>query len=143
MKKSVLIFLILLAVNVLKSQTAPLLVHETISNAEVIYQNNSSVTTGTVIMVVPSITLSLKADSNLVKINFRLYDNDTKTLLHQGIYEISQAPVNNNSGQLLFTYSNLMVKLSNGEPLLLKPYLFEFSTENSAGEISEPYSVIK
>ena len=121
--------------------------HPSISNVAVSYQGvpqttapvNPAASLG--VIAIPQGTINLVPGANISKIYFKIIDPQTSTVMYQVNYLINSAVVLNNNGLKLFENNNGVVFISPGQGMVLKPYQYQLSTEDSQQALTVIYSV--
>lgn len=119
--------------------------HATIDNLKVAYKpvQTTGQSLNTNIKVVPYATITLKQNVNANKIYFKILNTETNNVIYQINYSLSSAPVINPEGIKLFANNNGVISISNGQEMQLKPYKYQLETEDSNGNKTAVFSVIK
>jgi len=117
--------------------------HPTIASVKVKYK---AVPQGTLapgaipsIQSIPEGIVTLKQNVNVATIYLKIINTTSNTILYQVNYPINSPVVTNNQAKKLFENNNGAIFISNGEALILKPYVFEIQTADGQGNLSPIY----
>jgi hypothetical protein len=136
MKNLILVISIFVASKLMCQNNQP------IELVKISYKGAASSYTSGIMMGIPQATINITANTNVSKIYMTSRSIEDNSIIYQVNYNMTQPPIYNNSQFKLFENNNNVVYLSSGIPLPLKPYLFEFKTENSAQSISPIFSLV-
>jgi hypothetical protein len=118
----------------------PSTTHSTINSFKVSYR---SVPTNSAagVQAIPQSTLTLKPNSNAVKIHYKMLAASTNSVLYQSSHLLNASVITNTLGAKLFENNNGAIFLSSGQAIPLKPYLYELQTEDAQGNLSPVYTL--
>lgn len=123
--------------------------HSTIDSVKIIYKSvlqptvNPNSNNRSLIKAIPQVSISLKENSNVSKIYFKIIDPSSHTTVYSSNYSLNSTPILNESGKKLFEFSNRIIYLSNGDAIFLKSYIYELRTENNLTELSTVFSITR
>lgn len=116
--------------------------HPTINNLDVSYKE-SSVQTDTVKKVMLKSIVSLKSSSSVSIIHFKVIETSDNSVIYHVNYAVNSNTITSSDGIVLFKKDGENYFINAASEILLKSYLFEITTEDAQGNLSEVYSVIK
>lgn len=142
-KKHLCIIILLFVSVVLNSQTVISAEHSTIMSLKISYRHTSNSNQGQ-INAVPQATLTLKVNTIVTKVFFKIIDVSTpNALIYQSNHLLNTPQINSpNNSYILFSHLNNTINLSNGQPINLKLYKYVVQTEDASGNLSELYELI-
>jgi hypothetical protein len=115
-----------------------------VTEFKVIYKPNTQQSGNGIsnILCVPSITIATSNIGEYSKVYFKIIDNNTKSIIHQANYLLESSEMLDANNNLLFKRVNQNIILSNGNAIMLKPYLYEIYFESSQGNKSVVYTKV-
>lgn len=122
--------------------------HPTIDDVKVTYkaapQTSLSATTNTLfeMSVIPTATISLKTQTNISKIHFRIQSIATNSVIYNINYNLNASTLISN-GIVLFDNNNGNISISSGQIIPLKPYTISVQTEDTLQNLSTTFSLIQ
>ncbi len=140
-----ILLLLSFVVFVFKSNAQNTMLHQTIASFKVAYKSVPQTTPAVSIDMqgIAQATLNLKPNTNVSKVYFKILDKTTNAVLYQVNYTTSSTTVTNAEGKKLFENNNGVIFISNGQPLTVKPYVYQVQTEDDQSKLSPIYSVIQ
>ncbi len=126
-----------------QNQELPNSQHATVQSLKVMYKAVPQATLAIDIMAIPQATVNLKNAGAVSKIYFKIIDKNTNAIIYQANYALNSGTVNSDTGKKLFENNNGAIFISNGQTLLLKPYLYQLQTQDAQNNLSTIYSLIQ
>lgn len=116
--------------------------HPTIDKLEVSYKE-SSVLIDTINMVRSQSVLTLKANTDVSVIHFKIINESNNTTAYQVDYLGNSPAITNPEGIVLFKKEANLIYIKSAIEIPLNAYLYQITTEDSQGIVSEIYSDFK
>jgi hypothetical protein len=138
MKKIILIFLF----SGLKV-FAQSLNHPTIDKLEVSYKLPDVSTNDSITMVRSQNVLTLKANVDVSVIYFKILNESNNTIVYQVDYLANSSAITSPEGIVLFRKEANIIYIKSANEIPLNIYLYQITTEDSQGIVSEVYTDIK
>lgn len=112
--------------------------HATINKVEVSYKPAPTGTSTSLadIQCIPQATITLQSNANVSKIYFKILNMETNEVLYTINYNLSANAVTNQDGIVMFSNDNGSIRISSGQVMMLKPYLYKVQTEDSQSQLS-------
>lgn len=139
-KKLIIIALLFLGTITAFAQTNN---HPTVASFKVNYKPETGANQSSGMKCIPNATITLKPNSNAVKVYFKIMTVEESNVIYQVNYMLNSAAVNNNEGKKLFENNNGAIFISNGQALNLKPYSYQIETEDANGNKTTVYSAVR
>ncbi len=123
--------------------------HPTIEKVQVLYKttptNGSQQPTGGApeIRVQAKATITLKNNTDAVKVFLKIRNKQTNAVIYQVNYLINSAPVNGTNGLVLYKKEATNLTITNPDSFVLQPYVYEIYTEDAQSTQSIIYSIIQ
>ena len=116
--------------------------HPTISKLAVSYKPISTASLSSLgeIKCIAQATITLKSNSTASKVYFKILSKQDNSVLYQANYDLNSAPITSDSGVKLFENSNGTIKISYGDALVLKPYLYQLQTADAQNNLTSVFS---
>lgn len=114
--------------------------HSTINQLEVSYKDSDIIIEDTIKMVRSQSSITLKSDTNLTAIHFKIIKESNNSVIYQVDYLMSSPTVTNPNGVVLFKKEGNVIYINSSFEIPLNLYQYQITTENSQGILSEPFT---
>lgn len=117
--------------------------HPTIESLEVSYKDPEQILVDSLRLIRSQSVIKLKDETNITILHFKIINESDNNIVYQVDYNLNSPVIANEEGVILFKKDGNLCHVSSWPEMPLKLYLYQITTENSQGEISEVYSDFK
>lgn len=113
--------------------------HLTIDKLEVSYKEPDIMAMDTIKMVRSQSIITLKSDTNVAVIHFKIIKETDNSVMYQVDYLMNSATITNTEGIIVFKKEGNIIYINSSSQIPLNMYLYQITTEDAQGNISEPF----
>jgi hypothetical protein len=117
--------------------------HPTIAKFDVVYKESSTSQIDTIKTVRIHAFVTLTNEASVSDIYFKVRDNLNNSIVYEVTYPINSSIITNEEGIVIFKREGLDFFIVSSSELPLNYYLYEISTKDSQGVLTEVYSSLK
>lgn len=141
-KLSLIIFFLFISFsfNILNAQTSN---HPTVDKLEVSYRETDIATVDTFKMVTFQSVITLKIGVDVSAIHYKIINESNNTIVYQVDYSFNSPIITNPEGIVLFRKDANVLYIMSANEISMNTYLYQITTEDSQGIVSETYSDFK
>lgn len=114
-----------------------------VQNLSVGYKSNDNLVPDSIILTQPELSFTIENNSDVSEIELKIYRADNNTVLFSKTYVLSQAPLTDESGKVIFSKEGDHIVIKPSVSLALNMYRYEIVTKNAQGESGFPFSDLK
>lgn len=114
--------------------------HSSIDKLEVSYKEPDIMVMDTIKMVRSQSVITLKSDTNVSVIHFKIIKETDNSVMYQVDYLTNSATITNTEGVIVFKKEGNIIYINSSIEVPLNIYKYQIITENSAGILSEPFT---